>query len=124
MANPAMLETFGALGAAAAKTATINPATVRFSQSSIKAEFSAGGSVDELAVGLRSGAINPNSVPAIRLVERNGAQYTLHNRRLAAFQKAGLDVPYRMATPQEIAAESWKFTTKNEGTSIRIRGQP
>jgi hypothetical protein len=28
-----------------------------------------------------------------------------------------------MATPQEIAAESWKFTTKNEGTSIRIRGQ-
>jgi hypothetical protein len=43
-------------------------------------------------------------------------------RRLAAFQQAGVDVPYRLATPQEIAAEGWKFTTTNDGTSILIRG--
>jgi hypothetical protein len=28
----------------------------------------------------------------------------------------------RMATPQEMAEESWKLTTHNDGVSIRIRG--
>lgn len=45
----------------------------------------------------------------------------MDNRRLAAFQEAGVDIPYRMATPQEIA-KGWKFTTQNDGTSILIRG--
>lgn len=30
---------------------------------------------------------------------------------------------YRMATAEEIAAEQWKFTTTNETTSVRVRGQ-
>ena len=48
----------------------------------------------------------------------------LNNRRLAAFQQAGVPIPYQMATPQRAAAgEAWKFTTQNGGTSIRIRGQ-
>jgi len=34
-----------------------------------------------------------------------------------------MDVPYRMATPQEMAREAWKFTTKNDGLTIRIRGE-
>jgi hypothetical protein len=29
-----------------------------------------------------------------------------------------------MVTPEEIEAEAWKFTTTNNGISIRIRGQP
>jgi len=55
-------------------------------------------------------------------MERNGSVFTLDNRRLAAFQEAGVDIPYRMATPEEIASEMWKFSTRNDGTSIRIRG--
>jgi hypothetical protein len=27
-----------------------------------------------------------------------------------------------MASPQEIADEAWKFTTHNDGVSVRIRG--
>lgn len=36
--------------------------------------------------------------------------------------EAGVAVPYRMVTPVETATESWKFTTRNGGTSIRLRG--
>ena len=59
---------------------------------------------------------------AIRIFERDGKLFTLDNRRLEAFRRAGVDVPVRMATQQEIAEESWKFTTHNDGVSIRIRG--
>jgi hypothetical protein len=33
-----------------------------------------------------------------------------------------MDIPVRLATPQEIAEETWKFTTQNEGVTIQIRG--
>ena len=102
---------------------TIDPATVRFSQSSISRNFSAGGSVDDLATSLRSRATKPGDVPSIRLVERDGQLFTLDNRRLEAFRRAEVPIPYRMATPEEAAAEAWKFTTRNSGTSIRVRGE-
>jgi RHS repeat-associated protein len=105
------------------EVSTMDPALVRFSQDSISPDFKAGNSVSELAEGLKSGKVNPASVPPIRLVENNGKLYTLDNRRLAAFQKAGVRIRVRMATPQEAAKEGYKFTTTNDGTSVRIRGQ-
>ena len=110
----------GGIGAAAK---TIDPAAVRFSQSSISRNFSSGGGIEDLAAGLRNGSVNPANVPPIRLVEREGSLFTLDNRRLWSFQQAEVPIPYRMATPQEAAAEAWKFTTQNGGTSIRLRGQ-
>jgi len=100
----------------------INPSQVRFSQSSVRPGLGGGGTIDDLSSGLRSGAIDPGDVPAIRILERDGQIFTLDNRRLVAFQNAGVDIPYVLATDAEIAAETWKFTTKNGGTSIRIRG--
>jgi hypothetical protein len=100
----------------------LNPQSIRFSQASIKATFRDGTSIDDLAEELRSGHLLPHDVPAIRIFERDGKLFTLDNRRLEAFRRAGIDVPVRMATPQEMAEESWKFTTHNEGVSIRIRG--
>lgn len=76
-----------------ADSGVVNPATIRFSQSSISSSFRGGGSVKDLAAGLRNGTVNPADVPAIRLVERNGNYFTLDNRRLAAFQEAGIDIP-------------------------------
>ena len=108
---------------AAAAANTIDSAAVRFSQSSISRNFSAGGTIDDLAAGLRNGSVNPTSIPPVRLVERGGSMSTLDNRRLWSFQQAEVPIPYRMATPQEAAAEAWKFTTTNGGTSIRVRGQ-
>jgi len=102
----------------------IDPQQVRFSQSSIKYEFKADGNIDQLASDLRTGRVRPEDVPPIRLVEKDGQLYTLDNRRLEAFRRAGVNVRYRMATPQEIAREGYKFTTTNGGASIRVRGGP
>jgi hypothetical protein len=100
----------------------VNPSSIRFSQSSVGPNFSAGGSIDEMANALRTGALDPSDVPAIRVFERGGEWFTLDNRRLVAFQQAGVDIPYQLATAEEIAAEAWKFSTTTGGTSITIRG--
>jgi hypothetical protein len=47
--------------------------------------------------------------------------FTLDNRRLVAFQEAGVGVPFRMATQREITKDAFKFTTRNNGTSIQLR---
>jgi hypothetical protein len=110
----------GGLIAAEGGGRLINPNLVRFSQDSISANFSDGSSVagmaDRLAAGER---IN---VPPIRLVNHpDGGLFTLDNRRLVAFQQAGVPIPYRMATADEFANESWKFTTVTLGRSIQLR---
>jgi hypothetical protein len=74
--------------------------------------------------GLRDGSLRPEDVPPIRLVEKNGIFYTLDNRRLEAFRRAEIEVPYRMATPREITREAQKFDQDAAGTTIRIRGEP
>ena len=99
----------------------IDPFQVRFSQQSIKAFFRDGGSVDELVSGLKDGTIRPEDVTPIRLVMKDGYLFTFDNRRLEAFRRAKMNIPFRMATAQEIGNESGKFTTTNGGTSIRIR---
>ena len=63
-----------------------------------------------------------NEISPIRLVEKNNVLYSLDNRRLEAFRRAGLQIPYRLATAQETAAEAWKFSSTNDGISIQIRG--
>jgi hypothetical protein len=100
---------------------TISPLRVRFSQRSVSARFRDGRTIDELAELLRAGVVRPEDVEPIRLVVRNDLLFTLDNRRLEAFRRAGLDVPYRMATDDEIAAEAWKFTTADQGLTVRIR---
>ncbi len=98
----------------------IDPKLVRFSQDEVSAAFSNGNTIEQTAAGLRSGYIDPGSIPTVRLFAREGNLFTLDNRRLVAFQKAGITMPFRMATPEEIAAESWKLTTKNNGISVLI----
>ncbi|MFJ2506069.1 polymorphic toxin-type HINT domain-containing protein [Microbacterium sp. NPDC087592] len=100
----------------------VDPGEIRFSQSSVSSTFRDGGSIADLAEGLKSGSIRPSDVPPIRLVERGNALFTLDNRRLLAFQQARVPIPFRMATPEEIATQAWKFTTGNEGISIIVRG--
>jgi hypothetical protein len=99
----------------------IDPFSVRFSQRSVRRTFRDGSTIDELAEGLRSGGVSPESISPIRLVNRGGTYFTLDNRRLEAFRRARVDVPYRLATEEEIESERWKFTTTNGGTSIRVR---
>src|SRR5437764_13208584 len=101
----------------------MDPNAVRFSQISISYRFRDGGIIDDLAEGLRSGRIRPEDVPPLRLVERDGLFFTLDNRRLEAFRRAVVPIPWRMATPEEIEADAFKFTTRNGGITVRVRGE-
>jgi RHS repeat-associated protein len=120
-------ELFGA-EAIAAESGTIDPALVRFSQDSISGSFKNGGTISDLVSALNGpgGADLASQIPPIRLVVGDdGLLYTLDNRRLAAFSMTDLQVPYQMATPEEISAE-WasKFTTTPQqgmGQFITVR---
>lgn len=101
----------------------MDPNQVRFSQSSVGHRFRDGRTIDELAEGLRTGQVRPEDVPPLRLVEREGKFFTLDKRRLEAFRRAGVAIPWRMATSEEVDAEAWKFTTTNDGISVKVRGE-
>jgi len=67
---------------------------VRFGQKGISSTFRhgefAGRTIDDVAAGLRSGAIKPSHLP-IQTITRDGVQYTINNRSLMAIRKAGLE---------------------------------
>ena len=100
----------------------LNPQTIRFTQDSIKGTFKDGRSVTGLIDALKSGAVKASDLPAIRTFTRDGQLFSLDNRRLFAFQQAGVKIRTVPATASEIANEAFKFTSKNGGTSIRVRG--
>jgi len=65
---------------------------------------------------LRSGTIlTRRHFPTVRLFEKGGNLFTLDNRRLAAFQEAGVQMPFGMASPEEVLSEAWKMTTTRGG---------
>jgi hypothetical protein len=86
--------------------------------------FKDGQTVQQMVDGLKSGQISPQNIPAIRVFERDGLQFTLDNRRLLAAQLAGSSIRTVPATESEIAAGAFKFTTPNDGLYIGVRNNP
>jgi len=103
------------------RSGTIDPSRIRFSQNSINSNFQRGvGPVNDLIAGLRRGSINPSGIPPIRIVAKDGKIFTLDNRRLFAFQEAGVDIPFTRLN-QIPSNELRKFTSTNDGLSIAVR---
>ncbi|MBB5037929.1 hypothetical protein [Prosthecobacter dejongeii] len=120
-ASPTATASGTVANAEAAVVTTMDPSLIRFSQNTISNNFSTGGTVKSLAADLRAGKVNATSVPPIRIFDKDGLMFTLDNRRLAAFQKAEVKVPYRIATSEEVAKDAKKFTTTNEGKSVEFK---
>jgi len=102
----------------------IDPKQVRFTQDSIAGNFKEKdkGSVYDLIDALKSGKVKPEDIPPIRVFEKDGKIYSLDNRRLYAFQQAGVKIRWVRADPKLVEQQlKWKFTTKNDGMSIRVR---
>jgi RHS repeat-associated protein len=115
----------GRASATSSAANTIDTAAVRFTQDNIRSTFKNGQSINDVAAALRNGSKAASEFPPIRLVEQGGQLFSLDNRRLATFSAAGRQVPFRMATAEEIGAE-WarKFTTTEEqgwGQYISVR---
>lgn len=107
-------------GVAAKTVPTISARSVRFTQDSAGSTFKDGRSVVDLADDRAAVRVNPASLPPIRIFERDGDIHSLDNRRLFAGQYAGVDLPYRWATPAEIKQRNQ--TQIFGGTGITIRG--
>ena len=67
-----------------------NPSELRFSQPTASPNFSDGGTINDTIRALQNG-LSPDSIPTIRIFERNGIWFTIDNRRLAAFIAARVD---------------------------------
>ncbi len=98
------------------------PHLIQFTQESIGQRFRDGRSIWDLIEGLKSGRIQPQDVPPIRIFEWQGQLYTLDNRRLYAFQQAGKEVPTVWATPEEVQREAVHGNKRYRGSSTRVRG--
>ncbi|MBI4359970.1 MAG: RHS repeat-associated core domain-containing protein [Candidatus Jacksonbacteria bacterium] len=80
--------------------------------------------LENLIQGLKKGSTKATDIPPVKLFEKtDGTIWSLDNRRLKAFQKADIKIPYKAATQQEIIKGADKMTSKNSGKSIKIRGQ-
>ena len=101
---------------------TIDPGKIRFSQNSIAPDFRDArfGSISDLAQKLTHGEIKPEEVDPIRIVLRDGKAFTLDNRRLKAFQDAGVAVPF-VKLDQIPPSQQYKFTTRNDGIAVVLR---
>ncbi|MGI5473311.1 hypothetical protein [Streptomyces sp. CA-132043] len=100
----------------------MNPDRIRYTQDSIARKYKDGRTVDDTIEELKSGKVVADDIPSIRIFEEEGKIYSLDNRRLYAFKKAGVPVRFKRATPAEVSRERWKFKTPNDGTSIKVRG--
>lgn len=101
---------------------------LRFGQPSVKAFFAhgehAGRSIGQVARGLRTGSISPNSLP-IAFVVKNGERVTLNNRSLLAFRRAGIEPTVTRNLTGNSKAEALLRSHLGKGSpsdTIRVRG--
>jgi YD repeat-containing protein len=123
------------LAATAKKAAaeTLAPAAesgMKFGQATVKSTFAhgphAGKTVGEVAAGIRSGAISPNSLP-VEYVIRNGEAVALNNRSLLALRRAGVEPTVTRNMTGNSAAEALLDSHLRGGVPsevIRVRGGP
>jgi hypothetical protein len=109
-------------GSQAQNISLVNSFDVKFTQPTISQNFSDGGTVNGLMNSLLSG-LPADSVPTIRVVTYEGDLYSLDNRRLAAFQAAGVgQIPIQNVSldDPDIAAEFLDKFNPIDGGSIIV----
>lgn len=108
----------------------LKPSEIRFSQDSIGNSFGGYTSHPFRRIGqtlddILTGRCNADSIPRISVMNRNGLWFTADNRRLWVFQQAEtrgkIEEIYVSVT---FYINFNKFTTENNGMSVRVRGDP
>ncbi|HEV8574915.1 MAG TPA: hypothetical protein VGR43_09430, partial [Dehalococcoidia bacterium] len=104
---------------------TMNPDLIRFTQDRASPNFKDSWTIYKTETALRTGEMRPEDLKEpVRLFIRDGRLWTLDNRRVETFRRAGVSVPYRWATEEELRRElPKKDKNKSEGIFIHIRGE-
>lgn len=111
-------------------TMELRPSEIRYSQDSIARNFGRSTGHPFRAIGqtlddILSGQCNVNSIPRISVIYRHDHWFTVDNRRLWVFQKAEERGKCDKIFVYETSfIDDEKFTTTNEGRSVRVRGDP
>lgn len=99
----------------------LSPSEIRYSQSTISSRFRNGNPIEETLRKLLSQKITVDNIPRISVAKKDGKYYSMDNRRLYVFkrfeEKKGTKIKIECI---ETGMQPGKFTTKNDGRSIRI----
>jgi RHS repeat-associated protein len=106
----------------------LKPNDIKFTQGYASPNFSDGGTISEAVTKIRAGELKATDFPPIKIVEKDGALYTLDNRRLATFNAAGADrIPVQRVSLEDPAIlKEFLGKSKNmigDGTMIQIATQ-
>lgn len=103
-----------------------NPAQLRFTQSHASPFFSKGGTIDSLVADLRAGRVTPEQVGSpLQVAIYEGKPFSMDNRRLVAFNHAGItEVPIEIVSLKDRLVAQ-RFTSRfdpigGEGLNIVI----
>ncbi|KAL3859188.1 hypothetical protein ACJMK2_009417 [Sinanodonta woodiana] len=103
----------------------LKPSLIYFCQDSINNYFKSHGTIGSVLDKIYEGIISINTIPMISICQKDGKWFTADNRRLWIFQQleklgkcSEIDVQVTHIIPDN------KFTTKNGGVSVTIRGDP
>ncbi|KAL3859191.1 hypothetical protein ACJMK2_009420 [Sinanodonta woodiana] len=103
----------------------LKPSSIYFSQDTINNYFKSHGTIGSVLDKIYEGTISINTIPMISICQKDGKWFTTDNRRLWIFQQleklgkcSEIDVGVTYNIPDS------KFTTKNGGVSVSVRGNP
>ncbi|KAK3590393.1 hypothetical protein CHS0354_028503 [Potamilus streckersoni] len=106
----------------------LKPSEIRYCQNSISCVFTGkhhGTKIGKTLDGLMDGDISVNTIPCISVTIKNGNWFTHDNRRLWVLKHFELlGGCAKVSVIQKGCLEMRKFTTYNDGTDIRVRGDP
>ena len=102
----------------------LSPCDIRFIQQHINCKFGNGNSVNETIDKICRGEMRVEDLPRIRVVQMNNSYYAFDNRRLYVYRvlhyRGKLDkIKVKLAPIRHF--QQGRFSTKNNGTSVRVR---
>lgn len=102
----------------------MRPSQIRFIQESISPYFQERGSIQAAIDDIKNGALSPDSILPIKIIQKDGKFYSFDNRRLYVFRVCEYngcvsDIPVRVRPISEFMPE--RFTTPNDGIKVRVK---
>lgn len=100
------------------------PTDIRFIQDTISSRFQDGRMIDDVINDIRRNRNVINQIPLIKVINKWNHYYSFDNRRLYMFRVLECEGIIRKIKVKQVPADMLipeRFTTKNEGISIRLR---
>lgn len=103
----------------------LRPSEIRFSQDTIKSEFTNGDHVNTVANEVCTGHRDEDDFTIMEVFEKDGEYYTLNNRMLYVFRVAEYRGDFNKELPVKLKRKTVdalrKLTTDNGGVEVTVR---